>query len=221
METATPKKHTFIVEHLDPELEHWQALEYKCIHQECKDSGANFILSGVANASETQKQLGLPSDAVQKQSVEDLYSSPEARQRVCLLDPKGEQDISPEDGELFDVFLFGGILGDEPPRDRTGELRDKGFVGRRLGPEQMTTDTAARVTRIVVQENKRLEEIPFVDRPDIELPGTANGDGPGHPNESVSMPFKYVKGADGKSIMPEGMLRLLVDDMDKGIDDLL
>ncbi|KAK0256732.1 hypothetical protein LTR91_000214 [Friedmanniomyces endolithicus] len=221
METATPKKHTFIVEHLDPELEQWQALEYKCIYQECKDSGANFILSGVANASETQKQLGLPSDAVQKQSIEALYSSPEARQRVCLLDPKGEQDISPEDGELFDVFLFGGILGDEPPRDRTGELRDKGFVGRRLGPEQMTTDTAARVTRIVVQENKRLEEIPFVDRPDIELPGTANGDGPGHPNESVSMPFKYVKGADGKPIMPEGMLRLLVDDMDKGIDDLL
>ncbi|TKA42415.1 hypothetical protein B0A54_06865 [Friedmanniomyces endolithicus] len=121
METATPKKHTFIVEHLDPELEQWQALEYKCIYQECKDSGANFILSGVANASETQKQLGLPSDAVQKQSIEALYSSPEARQRVCLLDPKGEQDISPEDGELFDVFLFGGILGDEPPRGRLSD----------------------------------------------------------------------------------------------------
>ncbi|TKA70389.1 hypothetical protein B0A55_05610 [Friedmanniomyces simplex] len=221
MANGRSTKHTFVVEHLDPELEEWQALEYKCIHRECADSGANFILSGVSNASEVQKQLGLPSDAVQKQSVEDLYSSPEARRRVCLLDPKGERDISPEDGELFDVFLFGGILGDEPPRDRTGELRNKGFLGRRLGPEQMTTDTAARVTRIVVQENKRLDEIQFVDRPDIELPGTANGDGPGHPNESVSMPFKYVKGADGKPVMPEGMLRLLVDDMDKGIDDLL
>ncbi|KAK0255329.1 hypothetical protein LTS09_009716 [Friedmanniomyces endolithicus] len=184
MATGTRHKHTFIVEHLDPELEQWQALEYKCIHRECKDSGADFTLSGVANASEVRTQLGLPSDAVQKQSVEDLYSSPEARRRVCLLDPKGERDISPEDGELFDVFLFGGILGDEPPRER-------------------------------------LDEIQFVDRPDIELPGTANGDGLGHPNESVSMPFKYVKGEDGKPVMPEGMLRLLVDDMDKGIDDLL
>ncbi|KAK5701592.1 hypothetical protein LTR97_004407 [Elasticomyces elasticus] len=215
------KRHTFIVEHLDPELEEWQALEYKCIHRECEASGANFILSGVANASHVQKQLGLSSTVVQQKGIEDLYSTPEARQKVCLLDPKGERDINPEDGDVFDVFLFGGILGDEPPRDRTGELRNKGFAGRRLGPEQMTTDTAARVTRIVVQEKKRLDEIDFVDRPDIELPGTANGDGPGHPNESVSMPFKYVKGADGKPMMPEGMVKLLVEDMDKGIEDLL
>lgn len=36
--------------------------------------------------------------------------------------------------------------------DRTSELRKKGFEGRRLGPKQMTTDTAVRVTRMVVQE---------------------------------------------------------------------
>ena len=35
-------------------------------------------------------------------------------------------------------------------RDRTSELRKKGFQGRRLGPVQMTTDTAVRVTREVV-----------------------------------------------------------------------
>jgi hypothetical protein len=36
--------------------------------------------------------------------------------------------------------------------DRTSELRKKGFAGRRLGPKQMTTDTAVRVTRLIVQE---------------------------------------------------------------------
>lgn len=36
--------------------------------------------------------------------------------------------------------------------DRTSELRRKGFEGRRLGPVQMTTDTAVRVTRMVVQD---------------------------------------------------------------------
>lgn len=36
--------------------------------------------------------------------------------------------------------------------DRTSELRKKGFEGRRLGPKQMTTDTAVRVTRMVVQD---------------------------------------------------------------------
>lgn len=36
--------------------------------------------------------------------------------------------------------------------DRTSELRKKGYIGRRLGPKQMTTDTAVRVTRMVVHE---------------------------------------------------------------------
>lgn len=36
--------------------------------------------------------------------------------------------------------------------DRTSELRAKGYPGRRLGPVQMTTDTAVRVTRMVVQD---------------------------------------------------------------------
>lgn len=40
--------------------------------------------------------------------------------------------------------------------DRTSELRDKGFEGRRLGPVQMTTDTAVRVTRMVIQNKSEL-----------------------------------------------------------------
>ena len=36
--------------------------------------------------------------------------------------------------------------------DRTSELRKKGFDGRRLGSIQMTTDTAVRVTRTVIQQ---------------------------------------------------------------------
>jgi ribosome biogenesis SPOUT family RNA methylase Rps3 len=35
------------------------------------------------------------------------------------------------------------------------------------------------------------------------------------------MPFKYVKGDDGKPIMPKGMFELLASDADKGITDLL
>jgi len=116
MGDQVPRKHTFIVEHLDPELEEWQALEYRTIHQECHSTGCQFILSGLANASSTQKQLGLPSPSLQQQSVETMYATTEARQKVCLLDPKAEKDIGPEDAKLFDAFLFGGILGDDPPR---------------------------------------------------------------------------------------------------------
>lgn len=82
--------------------------------------------------------------------------------RVCLLDPRAEKVLAPEDAELFDVFLYGGILGDDPPRDRTGELRKLGFEGRHLGPVQMTTDTAVGVSKIVIEDGIKLEDIPFV-----------------------------------------------------------
>ena len=73
-------------------------------------------------------------------------------QRVCLLDPKATKILSPSDADLFDCFLYGGILGDDPPRDRTAELRKLGFEGRHLGEKQMTTDTAVGVTKMVVED---------------------------------------------------------------------
>ncbi|KAK3055217.1 hypothetical protein LTR09_003770 [Extremus antarcticus] len=222
MSAGASGKPTIIVEHLDPELEEWQALEYKCIYEECETSTPpwNFLLSGLSSAAGVGKQLSLPSSSVTEQSVEALYQG-DRRRNVCLLDPKAEKDLSPEDGEKFDVFLFGGILGDDPPRDRTGELRKMGFEGRRLGQEQMTTDTAARVTRIVVADRQPLGNIPYVDRPDIKLPASTSGHEGAQSGESVSMPFRYVKGKDGKGVMPKGMLDLLASDADKDIMDLL
>ena len=50
-------------------------------------------------------------------------------QRICLLDPKAPLPLSVRDAGLhgstpapFTHFLFGGILGDDPPRDRTASL---------------------------------------------------------------------------------------------------
>ena len=92
--------------------------------------------------------------------------------------------------------------------DRTSELRKKGFEGRRLGPKQMTTDTAVRVTRTIVKEKGKtalkameaklkpstvpLDKIPYLDYPELKL----------NEHESTEMPFRYVKGQDGKPIMP-------------------
>lgn len=101
--------------------------------------------------------------------------------------------------------------------DRTSELRKKGFPGRRLGPVQMTTDTAVRVTRIVIQQQSKspllydksspqkswltnvlletvpLNEIAYLDHPDLKI----------NEHESTQMPFRYVKGEDGAPIMPK------------------
>lgn len=77
---------------------------------------------------------------------------------------------------------------------------------------QMTTDTAVRVTRMIIQDQCKLpvicsliahkaqselvvplEKIPYVDNPEIHL----------NEHESIEMPFRYVKDPDGLPIMPE------------------
>ncbi|WEW55652.1 hypothetical protein PRK78_001085 [Emydomyces testavorans] len=139
---TTPK--TFVVEHLDPELGPWSALEYGCIAKESNEAGARFVLTSVPESLRLPAELAaLDSLHVEHRSVEQVFDR--QKSRICLLDPAATSELSPEDGNAFDVFLFGGIL------DRTSELRKKGYTGRRLGPKQMTTDTAVRVTRMVVE----------------------------------------------------------------------
>lgn len=129
-------------------------------------------------------------------------------ERVCLLDPKAEKELAPEDGDgRFEWFLFGGILGDDPPRDRTAELRKLGFPNRHLGPVQMTTDTALGATKMVVQDKVPLQEIPYVDFPTIVF----------NAKESVEMPFRYIV-RNGQPVLPVGMREHLQKDLDRGFD---
>jgi ribosome biogenesis SPOUT family RNA methylase Rps3 len=201
-------KHTFVVEHLDPDLGPWSKLEYKSIADESRQAGCKFILSSVPTSLLKSGELGDVGAEVKTESVEILFA--DRKSRVCLLDPQAGQELGPADAETFDVFLFGGILGDDPPRDRTSELRKKGFAGRRLGPKQMTTDTAVRVTRIVVLDQIHLNKIPYIDFPELQL---------GH-HESTEMPFRYVVTKDGRPVMPEGMIDLIKADADKAFDSL-
>ncbi|KAH9053165.1 SAM-dependent RNA methyltransferase [Lactarius vividus] len=135
-----------------------------------------------------------------------------ARERVCLLDPKAPEALAPSDGDAggFVWFLFGGILGDDPPRDRTAELRALGFPTRHLGPVQMTTDTALGVTKRVVVERIPLDEIPYVDYPTIRF----------NARESVEMPFRYMiaLGTKDEPLLPPGMKAHLHADLDQSFD---
>lgn len=115
---TTSSKKTYIVEHLDPELEAWSALEYKCIAQESAAANSSFFLTSVPKTLQLPANLKSVSALhIEHRGVEELYA--DSKDRVCLLDPSAKQELSPEDGDKFDVFLFGGILGDDPPRGKT------------------------------------------------------------------------------------------------------
>jgi ribosome biogenesis SPOUT family RNA methylase Rps3 len=106
---ATSAK-TFVVEHLDPELEQWSSLEYSAIAAECHASGAQFLLSSVPTSLQLPENLQQANGLrVETRGIEEIYA--DKKDRVCLLDPAAAKDLSPEDGDTFDIFLFGGILG--------------------------------------------------------------------------------------------------------------
>ncbi|KAI9887608.1 MAG: hypothetical protein M1823_000592 [Watsoniomyces obsoletus] len=194
---------TYVVEHLDPEIGPWSTLEYVCIADELQRAGARCLLSSFVHKLEAPEELKqAPNLVIATLSAETMWM--DQKDRVCLLDPAAAEELSPADGDKFDVFLFGGIL------DRTAQLRNRGFVGRRLGPKQMTTDTAVRVTRMVVQDKIPLDQIPYVDNPELRL----------DEHETTEMPFRYVLGPDQQPVMPKGMIDLIKKDADKGIEDL-
>ncbi|KAE8234154.1 hypothetical protein CF326_g802 [Tilletia indica] len=178
--------------------------------------------------------------------------------QICLLDPKAPHALTfrdfrrsePQEGQRsdgdvdgpFDWFLFGGILGDDPPRDRTASLRELGFPHRHLGGVQMTTDTALGVTKRVVEDSFRLglpdsqvdeeaalkrmgeanpspetQTLTWVNQPELKF-------GPG---ESVEMPFRYMAespqagaagGLSARPLMPPGMRELIRKDLDRSFE---
>ncbi|KAF8064902.1 SAM-dependent RNA methyltransferase [Lyophyllum atratum] len=162
------------------------------------------------SAAFPSSQSGLADALCHEIGVLDLMKSKGiGMDKVCLLDPKAEAVLAPEDGDgRFDMFLFG--VRDDPPRDRTAELRIMGFPTRHLGPVQMTTDTALGVTKRVVQDKTLLVDIPYVEFPTIRF----------NARESVEMPFRYIADTDGKEpLLPPGMRDLLHKDLDKTFGD--
>ncbi|WVQ76730.1 hypothetical protein IAR50_006404 [Cryptococcus sp. DSM 104548] len=217
------KSFKYVIEHMEEDdskthaLPPWVTLEYAHMLS-CVGPQSTVHFTSLSSSSIPPLQKSLESSPVSQkaqpttQPILDLLPSlspPIDKSRVCLLDPRAEKVISPEDGDLFDVFLYGGILGDDPPRDRTGELRKLGFEGRHLEKMQMTTDTAVKVTKIVVEDKVPLNEIPFTDFPTIQFTKV----------ESIEMPFRYVKDEQGEPILPPGMKEHLKADLDRTIDD--
>ncbi len=74
------------------------------------DSPFSFCLTSVPASLVLPEALKVvPGFTADGRSVETIHAEDKAR--VCLLDPSATNELSPADGDRFDVFLFGGILG--------------------------------------------------------------------------------------------------------------
>ncbi|RMD58469.1 hypothetical protein D6825_00740 [Candidatus Woesearchaeota archaeon] len=174
----------YIVEHLEPEVYPWCILEYK--HASRTVGKENLLITNVKD-----KRLEEFSQTTEK-SVKEIKL-----ERACVLDPEAPEKLTPEKAKEFENFIFGGILGDNPPRARTKEELQLNYPRYNLGEKQMSTDTAIIVTHKIVM-GEPLEKMKFKNGITINI---AEG-------EEVQLPYSYLV-VDGKPLIAPGLEKML------------
>ncbi len=165
----------YIIEHLEKEVFPWCLIEYKNISKIVGKENLWFCNLNGIKGTENLFSLG----KCIKESVRKL-----ALKNACVLDPDAKKTLSPEESKKLQYFIFGGILGDYPPRKRTKKelssfLPDVSKYN--IGKGQMSTDNAVYVVKQIIK-GKKLNEIPFQDKAEIKINGV----------ESTILPYKYA-----------------------------
>ena len=182
----------YIIEHLEPEVHPWCLIEYKNIS---KIVGKNNLwFTNITQTSREAEELG-KFGKVLKESVAKLNLK-----KSCILDPEAPSCLTPSEAKSFDYFIFGGILGDYPPRKRTTpELtsRMKNTKIRNIGKRQFSTDNAVLVVKEIVN-GKNLKDIKCKNKLTIKI----------NEIESIDLPYCYPL-VDGKPQISEELVSFL------------
>ena len=179
----------YVIEHLEPRLFKWCILEYRNISKIVGRN--NLIFTNMKNELQQNKLRCFGKTYLKKVGTLEM-------KKVILLDPNCEQTLTTDDCKKFGYLVFGGILGDYPPRKRTKEAFRKipdAWIRRNLGNKQMATDTAVRVSKMI-NDGQKLSEINFIDSPNLQM----------REFEEVKLPYRYVKGNDGKPIIAKEII---------------
>lgn len=178
------KKPVYIIEHLEPEIYPWCIIEYKHISQIVgKD---NLWITNIKKDSDKLKNYA----KIFEESVSEIKL-----QSPCILDPDAAETLSPTDRELFDFFIFGGILGDHPQKNRTKtDLTSKkpNIPTRNIGKKQLSTDNAVFVVQQIINGTP-FNQIPFQDGIEIPL----------REGESTLFPYRYALVKNKPLISPD------------------
>ena len=176
----------FVIEHLEPRLFKWCLLEYE--HISSFVGRKNLLFTNIKSVA--LKKYG----RVEPRSVKHLRF-----ENACVLDPEAKQTLTPEIAKKYNYFIFGGILGDDPPKARTKTELTKflPYPAFNLGKAQMSTDTAVIVTKMII-DGKKLSELKFQQGVCI----------PVSKGEEVHLPYKYLL-VKGKPLLAPGIAGML------------
>ncbi len=165
-------KPIFIIEHMEQRMWKWCVIEYKSIS---KIVGKDYLwITNVKRGSKELENYG----KVFRESIKSMNLK-----KVCILDPEAKKTLETSDKEKFEYFVFGGILGDYPPRKRTKEELTQ-FLNlaesRNIGKEQLSTDNAVFVVSEILH-GKKFGDLKFKNEIEIRINGI----------ESTILPYSY------------------------------
>lgn len=181
----------FIIEHLEKEVYPWCLIEYKHISRLVGKEKVWFTNLRGVRGERALRKYGACRDA----SARELKLV-----NACVLDPAAQKTLTPKEAPHFSSFIFGGILGDDPPKERTkAELTPflKNAVVRNLGKEQMATDNAVAVVQEIAR-GKLLKKLKFQESIEIKFNNV----------ESVQLPYRYLL-VKGKPLYSTELVRYL------------
>jgi ribosome biogenesis SPOUT family RNA methylase Rps3 len=184
-------KKTFIIEHLEPKLWSWCLIEYEHISETVGKE--NLWFTNIKNKLDGKKLSSL--GKVFKESITKMNLP-----NLCVLDPEAKETLSPKSATDFEYFLFGGILGDYPPKKRTQDELTKFIKNPKtfnIGKEQMSTDNAVYVVNQIIK-GKNFKDLKFKDGVEVEI----------NDIESVELPFRYTL-VNGKPFMSPKIVEYL------------
>ena len=179
----------YIIEHLEPEVYPWCLIEYRNISKIVGKSSLWF--TNIKKKNKDLEKLGrINSSSVSKMNLKN----------ACVLDPETPRCLTPREAKNFDYFIFGGILGDYPPRKRTTpELTSKikNSQVRNIGKKQFSTDNAVLVTKKIF-DGFPLSKMRFIDKLIIRI----------NDIESIELPYHYPI-INGKSQISNELVNFL------------
>lgn len=188
-----------VIEHLEPCLNRWLMKEYEFAAELFR---GRLLFTNVRREAHRRALTRLGS--VSERSAVEMFAG---RSDVVVLDPRAEEELTPEDLMAASYVIIGGIMGSHPPEGRTWRhitSRMPHAKARNIGKHQYTIAGAAYVLDRVFK-GLRVSDIRYVY-------GLRLSKSLAHGVElEVELPYAFPLDEHGNVVLPEGYVEVVLE----------
>lgn len=186
------RKPIVVIEHCEETLSPWLLLEYRHVSL---IYGKDYVW--YTNIPSRYKRILSKYGTVEEKSVVDIIVEGEINpEKVIILDPLAEHELTYEALASAEYVVIGGILGDYPPRGRTREYITSKVPGNvrsyNIGKGQYSIDGSAYYINYLYNHGS-LDGFRYIDGVELK-----------YENTLIYLPFRYPV-VNGKPLFADGL----------------